>query len=427
MKIKMNYIEVKNKCTLQGKVNTPSSKSIGHRALICAALADGNSIIKNINLSKDIKATAGVLESLGATINIGEKEINVKGTPKVKRLETELFCNESGSTLRFLIPVAMLQEEAVTFTGRGKLVERPLTPFYNIMDEQGIYYKNNNGMLPLEVRGLLKPGNFYIQGNVSSQFISGLMFALPLLNSDSNIIVKGKLESRPYVDLTIDVLKEFGVNIDNYNYEKFSIKGGQKYIPKEYTVEGDYSQAAFFLAAGLLRGEVQCANLNKNSLQGDKEFINIVKAMGGNITEDGSGVKAVKSKLTATKIDASQVPDLVPILSVLASVSQGQTIIYNASRLRIKECDRLHAVTTELNALGANIIEQEASLIINGVKALKGGKVKSWNDHRIAMSMTIASLVCENPVIIEDYKAIEKSYPHFYEDFICLGGKISFN
>ena len=321
----------------------------------------------------------------------------------------------------------MLQEEAVTFTGRGKLVERPLTPFYNIMDEQGIYYKNNNGMLPLEVKGLLKPGNFYIQGNVSSQFISGLMFALPLLNSDSNIIVKGKLESRPYVDLTIDVLKEFGVNIDNYNYEKFSIKGGQKYIPKEYTVEGDYSQAAFFLAAGLLRGEVQCANLNKNSLQGDKEFINIVKAMGGNITEDGSGVKAVKSKLTATKIDASHVPDLVPILSVLASVSQGQTIIYNASRLRIKECDRLHAVTTELNALGANIIEQEDSLIINGVKALKGGKVKSWNDHRIAMSMTIASLVCENPVIIEDYKAIEKSYPHFYEDFICLGGKISFN
>lgn len=421
----MNYMEIKNNCKLAGKVNTPSSKSIGHRALICAALAEGKSVIRNINLSKDIKATAGVLEALGATIDIGEKEIHVKGTNKVKYSASELFCNESGSTLRFLIPVALLQEETATFTGRGKLVERPLTPFYNIMKEQGIYYKNNNGMLPLEVKGLLKPGDFHIEGNVSSQFISGLMFALPLLNGDSNIIVTGKLESRPYVDLTIDVLKDFGVNIDNYNYEKFSIRGGQKYSAKDYIVEGDYSQAAFFLAAGLLKGQVQCTNLKKDSLQGDKEFINIARRMGGNIIEDDQGAKAIESKLRSTNIDASQVPDLVPILAVLASVSQGQTIIYNASRLRIKECDRLHAVTTELNALGANVIEKEDSLIINGVERLKGGKVKSWNDHRIAMSMTIASLVCENPVIIEDYMAIEKSYPNFYEDFKSLGGKIT--
>lgn len=423
----MSYIEVKNNSTLQGKVNIPSSKSIGHRALICAALAEGNSVIKNINISKDIKATSGILEALGATISISDKEIHVKGTTKVKKSASELFCNESGSTLRFLIPVAMLQEETVTFTGRGKLVERPLTPFYNIMEEQGIYYKNHNGMLPLEVKGLLKPGVFNIQGNVSSQFISGLMFALPILKGDSSIIVEGNLESRPYIDLTLDVLREFGVNIDNHNYEKFSIKGGQKYTAKNYTVEGDYSQAAFFLAAGLLKGAVECTNLKKDSLQGDKEFINIAKRMGGNIIEDANSLKSIESQLTATKIDASQVPDLVPILAVLASVSHGQTIIYNASRLRIKECDRLHAVTTELNALGANIEEKADSLIINGVNSLKGGKVKSWNDHRIAMSMTIASLVCENPVIIEDYKAIEKSYPHFYEDFVSLGGEITFN
>lgn len=423
----MSYIEVKNNSTLQGKVNIPSSKSIGHRALICAALAEGNSVIKNINISKDIKATSGILEALGATISISDKEIYVKGTTKVKKSASELFCNESGSTLRFLIPVAMLQEETVTFTGRGKLVERPLTPFYNIMEEQGIYYKNHNGMLPLEVKGLLKPGVFNIQGNVSSQFISGLMFALPILKGDSSIIVEGNLESRPYIDLTLDVLREFGVNIDNHNYEKFSIKGGQKYTAKNYTVEGDYSQAAFFLAAGLLKGAVECTNLKKDSLQGDKEFINIAKRMGGNIIEDANSLKSIESQLTATKIDASQVPDLVPILAVLASVSHGQTIIYNASRLRIKECDRLHAVTTELNALGANIEEKADSLIINGVNSLKGGKVKSWNDHRIAMSMTIASLVCENPVIIEDYKAIEKSYPHFYEDFVSLGGEITFN
>lgn len=423
----MCFVEVKSNCSLQGEINIPSSKSIGHRAIICAALADGSSVIRNINLSKDIKATAGVLEALGAKISIKEGEIHVKGTNKLKCSDSELFCNESGSTLRFLIPVAMLQEETVTFTGRGKLVERPLTPFYNIMNEQGIYYKNNKGMLPLEIKGLLKPGVFHIEGNVSSQFISGLMFALPLLNGDSDIIVEGNLESRPYIDLTLDVLREFGVNIDNYNYRKFSINGGQKYIPKDYIVEGDYSQAAFFLAAGLLNGEVLCTNLKKNSLQGDKEFINIAKRMGGNIIEDINGVKTIQSQLKSTNIDASQVPDLVPILAVLASVSQGQTIIYNASRLRIKECDRLHAVTTELNALGANITEKEDSLIINGVKTLKGGKVNSWNDHRIAMSMTIASLVCENPVIIEDYKAIEKSYPHFYDDFISLGGEVQFN
>ncbi|HCW03273.1 MAG TPA: 3-phosphoshikimate 1-carboxyvinyltransferase [Clostridium sp.] len=422
----MTYIEVKNSSTLQGKVNIPSSKSVGHRALICAALAEGTSIIRNINLSKDIKATAGVLEALGAAIKIDEREINVKGTNKLKYSASELFCNESGSTLRFLIPVAMLQEDTVTFTGRGKLVERPLTPFYNIFDKQRLYYKNNNGMLPLEVKGRLKAGDFSIEGNVSSQFISGLMFALPLLNENSKIIVDGKLESRPYIDLTIDVLREFGVNIDNNNYESFTIKGGQKYTAKDYTVEGDYSQAAFFLAAGLLNGKVQCMNLKKDSLQGDKEFINIATRMGGKIIEEDHGFIAIKSDLTATDIDASQVPDLVPILAVLASVSQGQTVIYNAARLRIKECDRLQAVTTELNALGANIIEKEDSLIINGVKSLKGGKVKSWNDHRIAMSMTIASLVCENPVIIEDYKAIDKSYPDFYEDFISLGGHISF-
>ncbi|WP_139904610.1 3-phosphoshikimate 1-carboxyvinyltransferase [Clostridium thermarum] len=420
----MSSIEIRPGSYLQGTVKVPSSKSIGHRALICAALSQGNSTVENINLSRDIKATTEVLESLGAKFFTSKNSIEVTGTPKLNCSGKELFCDESGSTLRFLIPIALLQDEKVTFNGRGKLVERPLTPYYKIFDNQQLYYKNNNGLLPLELCGKIKPGVFNIKGNVSSQFISGLMFALPLLDEDSTIVIDGNLESRPYVDLTIDVLKDFGVSIVNKDYKSFIVRGKQRYCAKNYSVEGDFSQAAFFIAGGLLNGSVLCTNLKMASLQGDKAIVDIGKLMGGKITVTEKGVLAEKSALKGTDIDASQVPDLVPILTVLAALSEGQTIIYNAARLRIKECDRLQAISTELNKLGADITEKEDSLIINGVKSLKGGIVSSWNDHRIVMAMTIASMRAEEPVIIEDYKAVEKSYPHFYSDFTDLGGQV---
>ena len=420
----MSDINIKPGSTLQGSVSIPSSKSIGHRALICAALASGKSIIRNINISRDIKATAEVLESLGKSIEIQSNTIKVSGGPEINYTGRELFCDESGSTLRFLVPVAMLQDGLVTFNGRGKLVERPLTPYYHIFDKQQISYKNKAGLLPLEIKGKLNPGNFNIKGNVSSQFISGLMFALPLLKDSSIISIEGDLESRPYVDLTMDVLKSFGVEIINNEYKSFFIKGNQCYISNDYSVEGDYSQAAFFIAAGLLKGNVKCTNLRTDSLQGDRAIIDIVENMGGNISIVNGDILAVESQLKGSKIDASQVPDLVPILTVLAAVSEGETIIYNAARLRIKECDRLHAISTELNKVGANIIEKEDSLVINGVSSLDGGTVESWNDHRIVMAMAVASMKAKAPIVIKGFEAVEKSYPHFFSDFTSLGGVI---
>lgn len=419
----MSSIKLMPNTFLEGSVKTPSSKSLGHRAVICASLAEGNSKITNIDISKDITATCQVMRNLGVNITAIENEINIKSTGDICYSGEELFCDESGSTLRFLIPIALLQEKSVLFHGRGKLVERPLTPYYKIFDEKHIKYANNNGFLPVRIEGKLSPGTYRLPGGVSSQFISGMLFALPLLSGSSIINIDGPLESKPYIDLTLDVLQSFGITIKNNNYASFEICGSQKYESGQYNVEGDYSQAAFFIAAGLLNGSVHCNNLNIHSLQGDRALIDIVKLMGGDITVLDNSIFAKKSALKAINIDSAQIPDLVPILTVLAALSDGETLIYNAARLRIKECDRLHAITTELNKLGANITEKEDSLVIRGVDFLKGGNVDSWNDHRIIMAMAVASLRCKEPVIINNHLAVQKSYPNFFKDFNSIGGQ----
>lgn len=421
----MNSIKIEPGSFLSGAVKVPSSKSIGHRALICASLANGTSHIKNMDFSKDMEATCNVLENLGVDIIVSENEITVNGTGKISYSGNELFCGESGSTLRFLIPIALLQSSSLIFNGSGKLVERPLNPYYEIFREKGIKFANKNGILPLSLEGTLTPGLYKMPGGVSSQFISGLLFALPLLRENSSIEIEGNMESKPYIDLTLDVLSSFGISIVNNDYKSFFIEGNQKYDPMEYCVEGDYSQAAFFISAGLLNGSLQCDNLNFNSLQGDKAVVDIVKSMGGDISIASDKLTVKKSNLKAVDIDASQIPDLVPVLTVLAALSQGETLIYNASRLRIKECDRLHAITAELNKIGANIIEKEDSLVIKGVEVLNGGVVDSWNDHRIAMSMAIASLRSKSPIIINNYRAVEKSYPNFFKDFVSVGGNLN--
>ncbi|MDP4089719.1 MAG: 3-phosphoshikimate 1-carboxyvinyltransferase, partial [Bacillota bacterium] len=363
----MESIKINAGGFLKGEAKIPSSKSIGHRALICASLSEGISRITNVDLSRDIFATCEVLRNLGVQISIDDNEITVKGSGKIVYSGEELFCDESGSTLRFLIPLALLQGNEVAFNGRGKLVERPLTPYYDIFTDKGIKFRNNMSQLPLALEGRLIPGNYRIPGGVSSQFISGLLFALPLLEGNSLLEIEGVLESKPYIDLTLDTLKAFGININNNNYRTFEISGNQKYRARNYSVEGDYSQAAFFIAAGVMNGFIRCSNLNPVSLQGDKAVIEIVKAMGGDIDILGDKLIVKKSNLKAVNIDASQIPDLVPILTVLAAVSQGETLIYNASRLRIKECDRLKAIAAELNKIGAHIIEETDSLRIEGV------------------------------------------------------------
>ncbi|NLI93172.1 MAG: 3-phosphoshikimate 1-carboxyvinyltransferase [Peptococcaceae bacterium] len=417
---------------LQGLIPIPPSKSISHRAVICAGLAEGISEIENVVFSEDIAATLDGMSAMGTKVlcaDINEDGIpcviRLKGTSELKIPGEMINCRESGSTLRFLIPLACKTGDKATFTGKGKLVERPLDVYYQIFQEQGIEYLTERGYLPLTVKGSLKPGNYKIQGDVSSQFISGLLFLLPLLDGDSRITVTTELESRGYIDLTMDVQKKFGILVENENYKEFYIKGNQKYRSCNYRVEGDYSQAAFWLVAGALGGKINCLDLNPYSLQGDRAIVDIVRQMGGIIEWKNFGLEVQASKTHGTIIDAGQCPDLVPVLTVLASLSEGITRIVNAGRLRIKESDRLRAMTTELNKLGARIQELDEGLFIEGVKSLQGGTVDSWNDHRIAMALAIASTKCNGPVVLTGFEAVKKSYPHFWRDFTSMGGRYS--
>jgi 3-phosphoshikimate 1-carboxyvinyltransferase len=462
---------------LQGHIRIPPSKSISHRAVICAGLAAGVSRIENVVLSEDIAATLEGMQATGVRIqkiqfleeqreienqpgiisagnpqevrankgqgSAGEPEnkeyqaimaksietgealiIDIQGSSTPNMVRDTIDCRESGSTLRFLLPLAARSGTEVTFLGRGKLGERPLDIYEHLFTEQGLIFRTKGeSFLPLTVQGGLKPGVFRLEGNVSSQFISGLMFLLPLLEGDSEIIITTELESRGYVDLTLEVLSKFGIKVANSDYRQFYIEGGQKYQHQHYRIEGDYSQAAFWIVAAILGGRIDCWGLNPDSLQGDKAILDIVRKMGADI-ELKDGMISIPARSTrGTVIDAGQCPDLVPVLAVLGAVSEGTTRIINAGRLRIKESDRLKAIASELNKIGARVQETQDGLWIEGVRNLQGGTVDSWNDHRIAMALAVAAVKCHKPLIINGYDAVKKSYPHFWQDYAQLGGK----
>ena len=424
-----NYKIYPNK--LSGEVKIPPSKSMAHRAVICAALGDGISKVTNIDYSDDIIATIEAMSALGAKITKKEDYLEVYGinSPeniKANELKNERTtdCNESGSTLRFLVPIAALFDGVNRFVGRGNLGKRPLDTYYNIFNEQNIKYTYEEGILDLKTEGKLKAGEFKVKGNISSQFITGLLFTLPLLDGDSKIIITTEMESKGYIDLTLSAMKAFDIEIINNNYEEFIIKGNQIYESRDYRVEGDYSQAAFFFSADALSNDVILNDLKLDSLQGDKEVIDILTRMGLEISNKNNGlIGNVSGELKATVIDGSQCPDIIPVVSLVAALSAGTTEVINAGRLRIKECDRLAAVTSELNKLGAKITEKEDGLIIEGVKELKGGvEVWSHKDHRIAMTLAIASTMCKEPIILKDYECVSKSYPQFWDDFKNVGG-----
>ncbi|MBD5104561.1 MAG: 3-phosphoshikimate 1-carboxyvinyltransferase, partial [Ruminococcaceae bacterium] len=315
-------------------------------------------------------------------------------------------CFESGSTLRFLIPVAAALGCEAEFHGRAKLPERPITPYFTELTKNGIIFKTK--AMPYQISGRLQAGDYSLAGDISSQFISGLLFALPLLNGDSRIIITSPLQSKPYVDITIAELNKFGIEIEETDYGYF-VKGNQSYTPQNTAIEADMSQAAFFVVANALGSEITIEGLNMNSLQGDKAIIDIVKNADGN----------------AFDVDASQIPDLVPILTVLAAFSKGTSHITNCGRLRLKECDRLAVTAAELNKLGARVTENSDSLVIEGVDKIHGGICDSHVDHRIPMSLAIASTRSTEPVTINGAECVSKSYPNFFEDFISLGGIVN--
>lgn len=378
---------------LRGAITPPPSKSQAHRLLIAAALADGESRIEHLADSQDIQATRRCMAALKAP---GE-DLPV------------LDCGESGSTLRFLIPVALALRGGGRFTGRGRLMERPQKPYFDLFDEKGIAYRQEDGVLT--VQGRLTPGTFALPGDVSSQFVTGLLYALPLLEGDSRITLTTPLESRGYVDMTLEALERFGIRAECPDGRTLRVPGGQTYRPCRAAVESDYSQAAFYYAANGLGGQVEILGLNPRSAQGDRCIVPYHMQLCG----PGEA-----------ELDVSQCPDLVPPLAAHAALRQGITRIVNAARLRIKESDRLTAVTQVLTALGADVVEGADRLTITGQpEGLAGGvTVDSHNDHRIAMMAAVAATRCAAPVTIVGAECVAKSYPDFWEDYERLGGQI---
>ena len=394
---------------LKGSLSVPASKSCAHRSIICASLADGASHLSGVTMSKDIEATIGAMTALGAEFEVNGEDITVKGNGSRPADRCIVDCNESGSTLRFIIPIAAAVGKETEFHGRGRLPQRPIDIFTRELGKNGVKFDYHNTM-PFTVSGGLKSGRFEIEGDVSSQFITGLLFALPLLDGDSEIILTSHLESRPYVDITIDTLRRFGVTIEE-TADGFRVKGGQTYKPHDEKIEGDYSQAAFFCVANALGSQVELHNLNENSVQGDKKILEIIHDICYNNT------------IGNYNADCSDIPDLVPILAVLGAFGSGRSVIYNAKRLKIKESDRLETTAALINSLGGRVTVTDDGLIIEPTGAMHGGTVDSFGDHRIVMAAAIAATRTDGEVIIRGAEAAEKSYPAFFDDYKMLGGK----
>lgn len=410
---------------LRGTVEILPSKSHLHRLLICAALADGESLLRcQSSDGEDVIATIACLLELGASITREAEGLRVvplrrDAMPK----HVTLLCGESGSTLRFLLPVVAALGLRADFQLAGRLPERPLAPLDAELLRHGCRLWREGGNL-LCCEGQLTHGVYALPGNVSSQYVSGLLFALPLLGGDSQLTVEGTLESANYVEMTLAAQKSYGLTIPRRE-QSFAILGGATLrASREISVEGDWSNAAFWLCAGAMPGgAMRCRGLNDNSIQGDRAVAAILSQMGARLESAGDMLTVSEGARRAVEINAAPIPDLIPALACVAAVSEGETRIKNAARLRLKESDRLAAVTKTLNALGARVRELDDGLLIEGVPQLRGGAVDACGDHRIAMMAAIAASAAQNPVCIHGAEAVRKSYPAFWQDLYALGVK----
>ena len=430
---------------LKGRLDALPSKSHAHRVLIAqklarmqngeAANADNAHGSEIPTFSKDIEATKNCLAQLDS------------GSPR-------LNCIESGSTMRFMLPVAMALRDEAVFIGTGKLPSRPISPLREEMERNGCTFSTGtpaadadgipNGFSEIcTIRGRLQPGAYRLAGNVSSQFITGLLFALPLLDGDSTLELTTALESAGYVDLTLDVLRDFGIMIDEKRspegFNTYVINGNQRYTePADVTVQGDWSNAAFWLACGALGGDVTLDGVDMTSSQRDKEFADILMQMGAHLEVSSCGtsmdstsatgglssIRCTGNGLSAADIDVAQIPDLVPVLATVMALADGASEITHAERLRIKESDRIFTVHDFLSKLGADITDEGSGLSVRGKRTLSGGEVCGHNDHRIVMAAAVASCGCTGPIIIRGAEAVNKSYPDFFRDFAALGGEV---
>jgi len=413
-----------------GEVRAAASESQAHRLLICAALADKKTRIECAERSDDVDATVSCLESLGA--RIGHDGAGFEVLPAGAQAPAgpiAQVCGESGATLRFMLPVCCALGIPADFLMLGQLRKRPKSPLLEQLVANGCGITMQKGRLSCS--GKLSSGEYFLQGYISSQFISGLLLALPLLEGSSVISVEGVVESMPYVTMTLDILKAFGIRVHLRGLRGgrgavYLIDGPQRFLtPGSLGVEGDWSNAAPWLSAGAIRGSgVTCTGLNLGSSQGEMAITRLLERFGAKVAYEGDKVTVFPAKLRGIEIDASDTPDLVPFLAVVAAVAKGETVIKNAGRLRHKESDRLRAVTETLRTLGADITERQDGLVIRGVNALTGGSVTSFSDHRIVMMAAIASAMCDGPVTITVADAVSKIYPAFFDDFARLGGRI---
>ena len=406
-----------------GVLAAPPSKSMAHRAVLCAALADGESRLTGLAHSQDIDATLAAAAALGAQVEAGESWARIAGAAPLQAPAAPVDCCESGSTLRFLIPLAALTGRPVAFTGRERLMQRPQSVYQELFASQGLRFEQEGDTLT--VAGPLRPGCFSLAGDVSSQFISGLLFALPLLDGDSRLRLKPPVESRSYIEMTRASQSRFGVSsawLDEYT---LAVPGGQAYRPRDMAIEGDWSQVAFPAALGVLAGDVTVTGLEPGTLQGDAVILDILRRCGGRAEAVPGGVRFQKSALHGTKIDLADCPDLGPILMALGLLCEGETVIANAGRLRLKESDRIAAMEQELRKLGGQI-ESDGGTVTIRRSALHAPAGPLWghNDHRVVMSLTVLAAAAGLPVQIDGAEAVAKSWPGFFAAVRQLGVEV---
>ena len=410
-----------------GTITAPPSKSMAHRAVLCAALAEGRSHITNLEFSKDISATLGAAGQLCAEVRTGPADAVVEGLGHFRPLSAPVDCCESGSTLRFLIPIASLTGQAVTFTGRGRLMERPQSVYETLYREQNLRFEQSSAGLTVE--GALTPGDYTLAGNVSSQFISGLLFALPLLDGDSTLHLLPPVESRSYIAMTRSVQAAFGVSSRWMDETTLFLPGNQHYHACDYTVEGDYSQAAFPAVLGAVCGGVTITGLHPETLQGDAVILDILRRCGAKFTRTAEGLRFEKAPLHGVDIDLADCPDLGPVLMVLGLLCDGTTVIRNAERLRLKESDRIAAMEAELRACGGVLESAGGTITVQGCADhlhAPEAPLHGHNDHRVVMSLAVLALCTGLPLTVDDAEAIQKSWPHFFTAIRPLGAEVEY-
>ncbi len=411
---------------LSGKVIVPPSKSAAHRALIAAALSDGECAVYCPSISDDITATVRSLSAFGADINHKDGTFYVS---PIKNIPVSAYadCGESGSTLRFLMPVAAALGINTVFKMSGRLPDRPMNPIVDLLRQNGVNVTHPERD-KWQINGKLKSGEFCLLADISSQFISGMLFALPLTGGSLKLV--GSMQSAGYINMTVDTLKSFGVKYE-FKDSVFTLLAPNGYVsPKKITVEGDWSNAAFFLVAGAFsESGITVCGLNAESLQGDRKIINILRQLGAKVEIKGESVTVKKGVFTRKPVivNAENIPDIIPVTALAASVLAGKTVIKNAGRLRLKECDRLSATAELLSALGADIKTEDDGFIINGSKTgLNGGRVNGCGDHRMVMTAAVAAAVCKSPVTVSSAEAVAKSYPDFFDVLQSVGAEVTF-